>query len=289
MMYTLLLAPFVEFDFMRRALVGLFALGLGAAPVGVFLTLRRMSLTGDAVAHAILPGVAVGFALAGFSVVAMTAGGLIAGFIVVVVSGIAARSTALNEDATLAAFYLVSLACGVMLVSARGSNVDLLHFLFGHVLALDDPSLLLIAMTNSLSLIVLALFYRPLVIDSVDPQFLSTLSRAGGVAHLVFLAVVVITTVGAIQALGTLLSVAAMILPAVAARFWTHNVNTMVLTAPLFGVSANIIGLLVSYHGDSETGPAIVLTQGLAVLLSLLFGRAGGLVPRLLRTRHRIA
>lgn len=289
MIYALLIAPFAEFEFMRRALVGVIALGLGAAPVGVFLMLRRMSLTGDAVAHAILPGVALGFLIAGFSVIAMTLGGLIAGFIVVVISGIAARTTALNEDATLAAFYLVSLAFGVMLVSMRGSNVDLLHFLFGHVLALDDAALVLIAASTSVGLLFLALFYRPLVIDSVDPQFLSTLSRAGGAAHLLFLAIVVVTVVGAIQALGTLLSVAAMILPAVAARFWTRDVNIMVLIAPILAIAANVIGLLASYHLDVETGPSIVLALGLAVLLSLLFGRSGGIVPGLIRPRHRIA
>lgn len=290
MLYAWFIAPFAEFDFMRRALLGVIALGVGAAPVGVFLMLRRMSLTGDAVAHGILPGVALGFALAGFSVPAMTAGGLAAGFIVVVLSGVMARSTALNEDATLAAFYLLSLALGVMLVSARGSNVDLLHFLFGHVLALDDAALILMAASTSVSLTLLALFYRPLVIDSVDPQFLKSLSRAGGAAHLIFLGVVVVTVVGAIQALGTLLGVAAMILPAVAARFWTRDVNHMVLIAPVFGVVASIAGLLASYHVDSETGPSIVFAQGSLVILSLIFGRVGGILPRLMRPRHhRIA
>ena len=289
MLYDLLIAPFVEFDFMRRALIGVIALALGAAPVGVFLTLRRMSLTGDAVAHAILPGVAFGFALAGFSVPAMTAGGLVAGFVVVVLSGVMARATSLNEDATLAAFYLVSLAIGIMLVSSRGSNVDLLHFLFGHVLALDDAALLLMAISTSVSLLLLAAFYRPLVIDSVDPQFLKVLSRSGGLAHLIFLGVVVVTVVGAIQALGTLLGVAAMILPGVAVRFWTRDVNRMVLIAPALGVAANISGLLLSYHLDAETGPSIVFAQGACVVLSLLFGRVGGVVQHLTRPRHRTA
>ena len=289
MVYDFLIAPFAEFDFMRRALVGVVVLAIGAAPVGVFLMLRRMSLTGDAVAHAILPGVALGFAVAGFSVPAMSFGGLLAGFAVVMFSGLAARMSALNEDATLAAFYLISLALGVMLVSVSGSNVDLLHFLFGHVLALDDQSLLLIVIASSLSLILLALFYRPLVMDSVDPNFLGTLSQAGSFAHLAFLAVVVIVVVGAIQALGTLLGVAAMILPAVAARFWTRDVNAMVLIAPGLAVVANSVGLLASFHLDAQTGPCIVIAQGLVMLLSFGFGRAGGLIPRLLRPRHRTA
>src|SRR3981081_3319537 len=117
MMIDLLTGPFVEFSFMRRALVGCLALSLGAPPVGVFLVLRRMSLMGDAMSHAILPGAAIGYLLAGLSLFAMSAGGLVAGIVVAVLAGLVARSTVLREDASLAAFYLVSLAAGVLIVS----------------------------------------------------------------------------------------------------------------------------------------------------------------------------
>ena len=137
---------------MRRALVGALALALGAGPIGVFLMLRRMSLVGDAMAHAILPGAAIGFLLSGLSLFAMTAGGLIAGFVVAVGAGVVARVTELKEDASLAAFFLISLAVGVTIVSLKGTNIDLLHFLFGSVLALDDQTLLLIAGITTLTL-----------------------------------------------------------------------------------------------------------------------------------------
>src|SRR5215475_10730525 len=115
MFYATLIAPFAEFEFMRRALVGTFALALGAGPVGVFLMLRRMSLMGDALSHAILPGAAVGYLLAGLSLLAMSVGGFAAGLAVALLAGLVARSTVLREDASLAAFYLVSLALGVMI------------------------------------------------------------------------------------------------------------------------------------------------------------------------------
>src|SRR5512140_2859175 len=168
-LYDHLIAPFVEFAFMRRALVGALALALGAGPIGVFLMLRRMSLVGDAMAHAILPGAAIGFLLSGLNLFAMTTGGLIAGFTVAILAGAVARSTGLKEDASLATFYLVSLALGVTIVSIRGTNIDLLHVLFGSVLALDDPTLLLIATNATITLVVLALIYRPLVLECVDP------------------------------------------------------------------------------------------------------------------------
>src|SRR5436853_2041125 len=144
MFYDALIAPFSEFEFMRRALAGTVALALGAGPIGVFLMLRRMSLIGDAMAHAILPGAAIGFMVAGLSLFAMAAGGLIAGFVIAVGAGLIARSTQLKEDASLAAFFLISLALGVTLVSTKGTNIDLLHFLFGSVLAVDDPALLIV-------------------------------------------------------------------------------------------------------------------------------------------------
>src|SRR5262245_59799806 len=144
-MYELLFARFVEFEFMRRALAGTIASAFGAGPIGVFLMLRRMSLVGDAMAHAILPGAAIGFLFSGLSLFAMTAGGLIAGCVVALLTGLVARVTELKEDAALATFYLLSLALGVTIVSLKGTNIDLLHVLFGSVLALDDQALLLIA------------------------------------------------------------------------------------------------------------------------------------------------
>src|SRR6476660_9894292 len=131
MIYDLLVGPFAEFEFMRRALVGSLALCLGAGPIGVFLMLRRMSLVGDAMAHAILPGAALGYLVAGLSLGWMTGGGLLAGFAVALLAGVVARATALREDASPAACNLVTLAVGVTLVSIRGTSIDLLHVLFG--------------------------------------------------------------------------------------------------------------------------------------------------------------
>ena len=191
MIYDALIAPFTEFEFMRRALAAVIALSLGGAPIGVFLMLRRMSLVGDAMAHAILPGAAIGFLLSGLNLFAMTTGGLIAGFAVAILAGVVARTTELKEDASLATFYLVSLALGVTIVSIKGTNIDLLHVLFGNILAMDDQTLLVIAFNATITLLVLAVIYRPLVIECVDPVFLRTVSRAGAPAHLAFLALVV--------------------------------------------------------------------------------------------------
>lgn len=288
--YELFVAPFAEFDFMRRALIGALALALGAAPIGVFLMLRRMSLAGDAMAHAILPGAAVGFLVAGLSLPAMTVGGLVAGVAVALLAGLVTRTTVLKEDASLAAFYLLSLALGVTLVSLKGSNVDLMHVLFGSVLALDDDALLLLASVSSLTLAALALIYRPLVLECVDPGFMASLGRAGGVAHIVFLGLVVLNLVAGFQALGTLLSVGMMMLPAASAPFWSARLGPMFAAAVAVGALASVLGLVGSYHLGVPAGPAIVLSAGGFYLLSILFGSANGLAWRLLpRRRHRTA
>ena len=286
MIYDYLISPFIEFAFMRRALVGTLALALGAGPVGVFLMLRRMSLMGDAMSHAILPGAAIGFLLSGLSLFAMTAGGLIAGFVVAVLAGLVARTTELKEDASLAAFFLLSLAVGVTIVSMRGTNLDLLHFLFGSVLALDDPSLVLIAAIASLSLVVLALIWRPLVLECVDPNFLRSVSRSGAPAHIAFLALVVMNLVGGFHALGTLLAVGLMMLPAAGARFWARDITSMILIAVVSGVISGYAGLLLSFHTGAPSGPAIILVAGALYATSVLFGTTGGLLRQLLPGRH---
>jgi len=286
MLYDALIAPFTDFAFMRRALAAVIALALGGAPIGVFLMLRRMSLVGDAMAHAILPGAAIGFLLSGLSLVAMTTGGLIAGFAVALLAGLVSRSTGVKEDASLATFYLASLALGVTIVSIKGTNVDLLHVLFGNILAMDDPTLLLVAVNATITLVVLAVIYRPLVIESVDPLFLRTVSRAGGIAHLVFLALIVVNLVSGFQALGTLLAVGLMILPASIARFWTRDITPMIAIAVVSAILSGYVGLVLSFQTRIPSGPAIILVASALYAASVLFGSVGGLVRQLFPAPH---
>lgn len=274
-LWALLVGPLTEFGFMRRALVGCIALSLSCAPVGVFLLLRRMSLTGDAMAHAILPGAAIGYLLSGLSLTAMTLGGVAAGLLVAVGSGLVARSTVLREDASLAAFYLLSLALGVLIVSTRGSSVDLLHVLFGTVLALNDAALTLLVGIAVATLAALALMYRPLVLECLDPQFLRSVSRFSALAHYGFLVLVVICLVAGFHALGTLMAVGIMVLPAATARLWVRSVPALMALAAALALAAGVAGLLISYHADWPTSPTIVLALGAAYLVSLVVGRYG--------------
>lgn len=292
MLMEWLVSPFVDFGFMRRALAGSFALAIAAGPLGVFLILRRMSLMGDAMAHAILPGVAVGFLTAGFSLGAMALGGVITGLVVALLAGAVARITPLREDASFAAFYLVSLGLGVLLVSLRGSNMDLLHVLFGTVLGLDDAALLLVTGTSSVALLVLTAIYRPLVMECLDPLFLRAQGRRSGWVHAVFLVLLVMTLVAGFQVLGTLMVVGIMMLPAASARFWVHSASSQMICAAVIGVVTSYGGLLLSFHVNVPASPSIILVAGSVYFISIFFGRHGGIWYSLRQSaarRQRIA
>ena len=289
MSLDLLWAPFVEFAFMRRALAGAIILAISAGPVGVFLMFRRMSLAGDAMSHAILPGAAAGFLVSGLAILPMTIGGFVAGLVVALLAGVVSRVTLQREDTSLAAFYLISLALGVLLVSLKGSNVDLMHVLFGTVLALNDDALILIGGVASVSLVGLALIWRPLFAECLDPSFLRSVSKAGQPVHLIFLALVVLNLVGGFQALGTLLAVGLMMLPAAAARFWVRSLEAVVGVAVLFGVASAYLGLLGSYYLGAASGPAIILVAGALYIVSIIFGSRGVVFSRLAPARHRVA
>ncbi|BEP48968.1 MULTISPECIES: metal ABC transporter permease [Variovorax] len=287
---ALLVQPFVEYGFMRRALVATLALGLGSAPIGTLLVLRRMSLMGDAMGHALLPGAALGFLFAGFSLAAMSVGGFFAALAVALAAGFVTRVTSQREDASFAAFYLIALALGVLLVSTHGSSVDLMHMLFGTILAVDDAALLLMAGVASLTLVVLAVIYRPLLVECLDPGFLRNVGGPGSLVHGIFLVLTVANLVAGFQALGTLMAVGLMMLPATAARFWAAEVWSLALVAAGMALLSGFAGLLLSFHAQWPSGPAIVLVAGAAYLLSLVFGPHGGLLARLLRPRsHRNA
>ncbi len=274
-----LFSPLIEFGFMRRALVGCLALTLSATPLGCFLLLRRMSLIGDALSHAVLPGVAIGYLLSGMSLLAMGTGGFIAGLSVALLSGFVSRNTALKEDASFAGLYLGSLALGVTLVSLRGSSVDLLHVLFGSILAVDRGALIDIGLICSASILLLAALYRALVVESFDATFMRLTSpRRRTLIHALFLALVVLNLVAGFQLLGTLMTVGMMMLPATCARFWTQRLPVMLGIAVLVGIASSFIGLLWSYSASLPAGPAIILTATLFFACSVAFGSEGGVL-----------
>ncbi|MBY5926644.1 MULTISPECIES: metal ABC transporter permease [unclassified Halomonas] len=281
-LHAWLIAPF-DYAFMGRALVASLALSLAAPPLGVFLMLRGMSLIGDAMSHAILPGVALGFLMAGFSLPIMSLGGMLSGLLIALLAGSVSQLTGHREDSAMASFFLISLAAGVMLVAMGGSSVDLTHVLFGSILAVDTTALVLIASISSLIVITLAVIFRALVVECLDPLFLRSQGVKGGLVHGIFLGLVVLNLTAGFQTLGTLMAVGLMMLPATTARFWSTRLEGLMGLSVIIALGASLGGLLLSYHLSLPSGPAIILLAGVAYLLSAVFGRQHSLAARLRR------
>ncbi|MFO1243522.1 MAG: metal ABC transporter permease [Rickettsiales bacterium] len=285
--YTLLIEPFTDYAFMRRALSAAIILSMSGAPIGVFLLLRRMTLMGDTLTHAILPGVAGAYMFFGLSLWPMTLFGLLTGVLVASSAGVIAKLTSLKEDASFTGMYLTALAAGVLMVSLRGSPVDLMHVLFGNVLAVDNASLLLMAGASGTTIVVMLFFLRGFTLECFDPVHLESTGSSSSFYYHTFLMLIVLNVVVAFQVLGTLMALGLMILPAIAARFWTYHIDRMIGLAMFYAIFSAFTGLLLSYHADVPSGPSMVLTASALYFLSLLLGTHKGLLWRILPIRQK--
>lgn len=265
----------LDLPFMVRAMGATTVLCLGLAPVGAFLVLRRLSLAGEAIAHAVVPGIAIAFVIAGLGVWSMLVGGLIAGLFVALASSLLARVSLVREDASLAALYLIALALGIFVLSVGGSAVPLERFLFGDVIGMRQENVLLIGWVTTITVVTLALVLRPLVVQSLDPTFFESQVKQPQLIQLIFMLLVVLNLIAAFRTLGTLMAVGLMILPAVAARFWASSMTSYLILSVVFAILSCWSGLLTSYFIDTPSGPSIVLAAGVIFLVSLLLGPNG--------------
>lgn len=276
-----LLHHLADYAFMRHAFAAAAILSISGAPLGVFMNLRRMSLMGDAMGHALLPGFALAYAFFGFALVPMTLAGLLTGTLIAVAASYLTRVTRLRDDAGFTLFYLLSLAAGVTIVSAKGHGLDLQQMLFGDILAVDNATLKLITGIACLTLLVLAAIYRGLVIECFDPAFMAASRRSGsGVGvpvTIIFYVLLVLNLIAAFQAMGTLMAVGVMVLPATASRFWTRNIDMTIAASVLIAAVSSVLGLLISAVWSIPSGAAVILVAGGLALISALLGRYGSL------------
>ena len=271
-----LLSEMFSYAFMRRAFVVTTILSASVAPVGAFLVLRRLSLAGEAMAHAITPGVVIGFVTAGLSVMSLLFGGLIAGLGVAVLTAYLARNTILRSDASLASLYLIALAIGIFILSAAGSAVPLKSFLFGSILGVDDASMILVGGVATVTLVTFALILRPLIMSTCDPVFFESQVKRPWIVDQGFMFLIVLNLLAAFKTLGTLMAVGLMILPATAARYWSGTITAQLGLGFIFSLLSCWLGLTLSYVlPETPSGPAIVLVAGAIFVLSALFGPLG--------------
>jgi len=261
---------------MQRAFVATTVLSVSVAPVGAFLVLRRLSLAGEAMAHAITPGVVIGFVVAGLSVTSLLVGGLIAGVVAAALTALLSRKTILRSDASLASIYLIALAAGIFILSAAGSAVPLKSFLFGSILGIDDASMLLIGGVATITLVSFAFLLRPLIVSTCDPTFFEAQTKRPLLIEQAFMLLLVLNLLAAFKTLGTLMAVGLMILPATSARYWSSTITGQLGLTFVFALASCWLGLTLSYlFPDTPSGPAIVLTAGGFFMISVLLGPLG--------------
>lgn len=270
------IADMLGYAFMQRAFVVTTVLSASVAPVGAFLVLRRLSLAGEAMAHAITPGVVIGFVVAGLSVFSLLIGGLLAGIGVAFLTAYLTRNTILRSDASLASLYLIALAVGIFILSAAGSAVPLKSFLFGSILGIDDGSMILVGAVATVTLISFALLLRPLIVSTCDPVFFEAQTKRPWIVEQAFMLLLVLNLLAAFKTLGTLMAVGLMILPATSARYWSSTITGQLGLGFVFALGSCWIGLTLSYVlPNTPSGPAIVLTAGGIFGISALLGPLG--------------
>jgi zinc/manganese transport system permease protein len=278
-----LLEP-LHYRFVCRGLGMAVLLGVSGGIAGSVLLLRRMALMADSFGHSLLPGVALSYLLLGPGIVSLFAGAAIAGLFTTLISGVAHRLTRLKEDAAFGSLFILCFAVGAALMSRLATPVDLLHYLFGNILAVTSADLILVAITACVTVVLTTIFYRTVIIETFDPSFHRACGGWSTVTHLCILAVIVLNLVAALQAVGMVLAIGMFILPAATAYLWCERIERMLLMASLYGGCVSACGLCISYHLNLPSGPCMVSCLGAGFLVSILIS-PNGILGRAWRAR----
>jgi manganese/iron transport system permease protein len=253
----------LQYLFIQRGLIALVLVGGISALVGSFVVVRGMSFFADALAHAVLPGVAVSYAAGGGAVGAnLFVGGLAAGVLSAVVIGYLTRNGRVKEDSAIGIVFVTMFALGIAIISQQGSYaVDLTHILFGSINGISANDLVIMAALGGVILLVIALFYKQLVVVSFDTSLGYTLKLPVQGLRILMLVLVAMTIVASLQAVGIALMLALLITPAATARLLVARLHSMILLSAFLGVTSGVFGFYLSYYLDVPSGPAIVLTM----------------------------
>jgi manganese/iron transport system permease protein len=279
-MLELLLAP-LRYEFMVRGLAAAVTVGVVCAVLGSYVVLRGMTFFGDALAHAILPGVAVAYLLGGGAQGPLFWGGLVAGVGTALGIGALSKTGQVREDTAIGVIFAGMFALGVALISTvRNFSVDLTHFMFGNVLGVSPANLLLTLIFGGLVLLLVVAFYKEFLVISFDPVLAQILRIPDQVFRYLLLVMLAVTVVIALQTVGVGLMVAMLVTPAATASLLTRRLPVMMVVAALAGAVSAVTGLYLSYYVNVASGAAIVLVCTAFFLLALVFAPGRGLLAR---------
>jgi manganese/iron transport system permease protein len=271
-----LLTP-LTYAFMQRGLLAALMVGILCAVIGTYVVLRGMAFLGDALAHAVLPGVAVAYLIGGNILL----GALVAAVCVALGIGFFTRQGAVKEDTAIGILFAAALSLGIALISTvKTYSVDLTHILFGDVLGVNRFDLWIIGLIGLVVLIAVALLYRPLLVISFDPVLAATLRLPAQLLRNVLLVLIALTVVISLQTVGVAMVSAMLITPAATAYLLTRRLLPMMLLSAGIGAFSSVLGLYISFYANIVSGAAIVLTATLIFFIVFLLNPRQGLLRR---------
>ena len=272
----------LSYPFMVRGMAAAVIVGIVCALVGSYVILRGMAFFGDALAHAILPGVAIGYLISGAASASLFWWGLVTAILTAVGIGAISKGAQLKEDTAIGIVFAGMFALGIALISTmRSYTVDLVHLLFGNVLGVTTASLLLTAVFGGLVVLIIVAFYKEFLVISFDPVLAETLRLPTEALRYLLLMLIAVTIVVSLQTVGVALMLAMLVTPAATAYLLTRRLPTMMAVAAFIGAISGVVGLYLSYYISIASGAAIVLVCTGIFLVVALFAPSRGWVWRL--------
>ena len=254
----------LNFHFLQNALITALVIGIVGGAVGCFIILRGMSLMGDAISHAVLPGVAISFILGINFFIGAIVFGLLASTIITYIKS----NSIIKSDTAIGITFSSFLALGIILIGVANSSTDLFHILFGNILAVQDLDMWITIVVALLVLATITIFFRPLLLTSFDPILAKSMGVKVSFYHYLLMVILTLVAVTAMQSVGTILIVALLITPAATAYLYANSLKTMILLSSGFGALASVLGLFIGYSFNIAAGSSIVLTSALLFLIS---------------------
>jgi len=263
-MFSEFIDGLLNFHFLQNALITALVVGIVGGAVGCFIILRGMSLMGDAISHAVLPGVAISFILGINFFIGAIVFGLLASTIITYIKS----NSIIKSDTAIGITFSSFLALGIILIGIANSSTDLFHILFGNILAVQDLDMWITIAVALLVLTTITIFFRPLLLTSFDPILAKSIGVKVTFYHYLLMVILTLVAVTAMQSVGTILIVALLITPAATAYLYANSLKTMILLSSGFGALASVLGLFIGYSFNIAAGSSIVLTSALIFLIS---------------------
>ncbi len=284
-MFDFLAEPF-RYEFMQRAFLVCFVIGFTNGFLGAFIVLRRLALMADALSHSLLPGLAIAAIFVGLSPAGLLIGGLIAAAIVAVGGQMIARSSRIKDETAIASLYIVAFALGIILIKYAPVKVDLDGFLFGNILGVADRDIWTSYAISAVILLALVILQRPLLLTLFEPSVARTQGVRVNAMLTVLILLIVLAMLSSLQAVGVLLSLGLLVLPAATMYLLSDSYQAMSWGGAAIGVGGAQLGLFLSFWANIPSGPAIVLVLGTLFVAAYLFSPKYGIITRSLRPRH---